>query len=277
MSTINLLPEDYLRHALEQRTNTICLVLFAVVMSGVVGATVVSEQNLHNTAGVLRRVNGDYAAATRMIEQIHELEAQKGELLRKAELASTLMERVPRSTLLAVVTNALPKNAAVTGLKMETVTIITKEQTGEARKSKFEELKEKRTKVKAGTPLPQKNVTMEITGLAATDVEVARFIANLARNPMMSGVDLVYSQEKTLELGPSGEGEAQGRVEAKVQDKDRPKLVVREFQVKVDLKPSADALDMAREARQVPAPSTDPPRPAGEPRTAAQTGPGGTT
>ena len=39
-------------------------------------------------------------------------------------------------------------------------------------------------------------VDLVVTGQAATDVDVARFIANLARNPLLANVDLVYSEER---------------------------------------------------------------------------------
>ena len=37
-------------------------------------------------------------------------------------------------------------------------------------------------------------------GMASTDVEVARLMTNLARNPLSATVDLVYSQEKMAEI-----------------------------------------------------------------------------
>ena len=61
------------------------------------------------------------------------------------------------------------------------------------------------------------DVEISVTGLAATDVETARFIAAMARCPLMETVDLVYSQEK------------------KIAD-----AVVRQFQVTLKLKSDAD-------------------------------------
>jgi hypothetical protein len=56
-------------------------------------------------------------------------------------------------------------------------------------------------------------------------VEVARFITNLVRCPLMKSVDLVYSQQKNVSNSP-----------------------VREFQVKMELKPNVDVIDVLRSA-----------------------------
>ena len=72
-------------------------------------------------------------------------------------------------------------------------------------------------------------VRLVVTGLAATDVEVAKFIAQMAKCPLMESVDLVYSEEKKI----SGS-------------------MVRTFQVEMQLKGDAD-VRAAAEARELAA------------------------
>ena len=60
---------------------------------------------------------------------------------------------------------------------------------------------------------------MKVTGLAATDVEVARFIASMARSALVKTVELVYSKEDKFN-----------------------KAVVREFKVDITLDPGAEVL-----------------------------------
>ncbi|MCY2925072.1 MAG: hypothetical protein NT031_06465, partial [Planctomycetota bacterium] len=72
-------------------------------------------------------------------------------------------------------------------------------------------------------PVGSSTVTIEVKGLAATDMEVARFIAELARCPLIRSVDLGYSQQRSL-AGDS----------------------LREFLVRVELKEDADAIGLAR-------------------------------
>lgn len=221
MSIINLLPEDYIQGRLRWRANVLCLVLFATVITAVVGTAMFSRHSARHTEEVDQRVQKDYEDAAKLIQQMHQLENEKQRLHQKALSAIPLMERVPRSSLLAVVTNSLPKHASLIRFDMETQKKESESQSGSAgakKATKFAKVSSDRL-----TSSSQAAVTVKITGLASTDVEVARFIANMARNPLMKSVDLVYSQEKLL-------------------DKNDP--LVREFQVKAELQQDVDAINI---------------------------------
>ena len=238
MGTINLLPENYLRHRRHRRADAICLVLMVVVIGGVLCAAAVSKRNATHTLAIRDRVNASYAEAARLISQMHDLEVQKSKMLRKAELTASLVERVPRSTLLAIVTNALPAGTSLTDLELTTQRIIKHAEKPEGGKQTGSRLTTKPRKSSFASA--DVSVSVEITGLAGTDVQVARFIANLARNPLMASVDLVYSEEK------------------KIKD-----VTVREFQIKTELKGQADAIEFVRPA-QVDAPDGQAGAPDGE-------------
>ena len=55
MSTINLLPGDYLRQRRGRRVNLVFLVLFSVVVSSVFGAYVVTSRSKNHTLEVRDR------------------------------------------------------------------------------------------------------------------------------------------------------------------------------------------------------------------------------
>ena len=221
MSTINLLPENYLQRRYQHRANVICLVLFAVVIGGIFFAAAVSKRNLGRTLAVRDRVNTSYTEAAKLISQMYELEAKKAKMLHKAELTASLVERVPRSTLLAVVTKALPDGTSLESLDLQTQRIIKRAEPTDGDQQAGSKLT---TEPRRAPPTAaETTVCVEITGLAATDVQVARFIANLARNPLMASVDLVYSEEK------------------KVKD-----VTAREFQIKTVLKRGVDAIEFVR-------------------------------
>ena len=113
MTLINLLPEDYIRRKRAQRSNRLCLVLFVVVMAGVLAAAVVSQRCRDNTQSVLDRVDSEYLQATSMMTELGQLQAQKQMMLEKAKSTSALLERVPRSYLLAEITNSLPAGVSL--------------------------------------------------------------------------------------------------------------------------------------------------------------------
>lgn len=218
MSTINLLPDDYIKRRAQRRANMMCLVLFAVVMIGVIAAAMVSSQSVQNSEQVLERINADYAEATKLISQMQNLQIQKSKLMRKATLSARLMERVPRSAILAVLTNSRPEGTSLIKVDLNTKKIIYGSGGSKSRSAKFA------SRASAGNNNQiSTSVELQITGTAATDVQVARFIANLARNALVDVVDLVYSEEKL---------------------KDKQKI--REFQIKIELKIDADAIDLNR-------------------------------
>jgi Tfp pilus assembly protein PilN len=215
VSIINLLPEDYLQRRAHHRANIMCVVLFAIVMAGVCGAAMVSEQNTQNTEMVRNQVDSAYEQAARTLQQMQQLENQKRMMLAKAQATGDLLERVPRSFVLAVVTRALPEGASLVSFNMTPRRVLQAPVApAGARPTKF-------AAVTGANAAPRQLMVIEVTGLAANDVQVARFIANLLGNPLLSGVDLGFSREKVIE-----------------------KTVLREFSVRMELRPGVDVIDL---------------------------------
>ena len=225
MSTINLLPEDYLENRARRRILAMCMVLFVIEVGCVVGAWFVTERKQARAVEVSRRVDESYADAAQQIARLQQLEVQKKTMLHKAEVADALVERVPRSALLAVLTNALPPGASLTQIKLETQRSLVLPRTVKDDKpaAKNDDKKTRLTsEPRQESPVAPSTVALEVKGLAATDMEVARFIAELARCPLIRSVDLGYSQQRSL-AGDS----------------------LREFQVRIELKDNAAAIVLA--------------------------------
>jgi Tfp pilus assembly protein PilN len=218
MSTINLLPADYLHRRAQQRANVLCLILFGVVMAGVVGAAVVSEEQVRQVRATREQVNEQYRQASQLIARMQQLEGKKQEVIAKAQMASELLERVPRSYLLASLTNALPAGGSLTDVELST----TQAKTAAAApvgKNKFRSRTAQREGEKtspAKTEREPLKVSLTVTGLAQTDEQVAQFIANMKRNSLMASVDLLFSEEAEID-----------------------KIMARKFKVTMDLKPNA--------------------------------------
>lgn len=241
MSTINLLPDDYLENRARRRIVAMCMVLFVIEVAGVVGAWFVTERKQARAVEVSRQIDESYAQAAQQIARLQQLEVQKKTMLRKADVADALVERVPRSALLAVLTNALPTGASLTQVKLETqrsaiIPRTVKDEKPDAKPARGADKKANLTSEprQQEAPILPSTVSLEVKGLAATDMEVARFIADLARCPLIRSVDLGYSQQRTL-AGDS----------------------LREFLVRIELKEDADAIGLARgevPSAQAPAP-----------------------
>lgn len=211
MSTINLLPEDYIERITRRRANFLCLILFGITMAAVVGAVFVSERSSRRIEQVRGQTDQSYADAARLIRRVQELDVKRQSMLTKAQSISKLMENVPRSYLLAVITNALPEHTSLTSVSLSSERIIALPQPAGSSSGKFDRVSQQRA---ATTSL---RVKVAIIGLAGTDIEVAKFMTRLARCPLAESVDLAYSIEKT-EAG----------------------LPVREFKVLMELEPNAE-------------------------------------
>jgi len=225
MSFVNMLPEDYVARQAQRRANVVCLVLFVAVMTTVLAAAFVSQRSLQNTTEVWERVNNSYAEAGKLIQQMQSLQAVRQRMFKKANLTAGLLERVPRSYLLAMVTAALPEGGSLREFKLTTKRKQTRVVTAKTKKTQYGEAAAKRAaQAKSDSDL---EVTMTVRGLAATDLEVARFMANMARCPLMEAVEIAYSEQK------------------KFMD-----VVVRDFEVVMRLKPNADVLGIKADGGQ---------------------------
>lgn len=211
MSLINMLPDEYLARQKQRRTTLVCIGLFVVVVIGVITSGFFSRQSHHRTQEVSQNVNQSYSDAGKLIQQLQELEATRAQMLDKAKMTAALLERVPRSYLLAMVTEAMPEGCSIAKLELASK----KKQTVVITRDTKAELTAKSGQPSG--PIPSNDVMITLTGLAGTDVEVARFIAGIARNGLVEGVELVYSEQKKFQ-----------------------EQTVREFQVVITLKNNAD-------------------------------------
>jgi len=145
-------------------------------------------------------VEQQYREAGRQIEQLKLLEDRKAGLVRKVELSANLLERVPRSHILALLTNALPSDTSLQVLVMSTVevevpvpkTAATKGDDAPAAKG---------SKSKRPEKTRRQEIQFRVDGLAVTDVQVAEYIARLTADPLFEEVNLKFSEEFPYEPG----------------------------------------------------------------------------
>ena len=224
MSHVNLLPEDYIAWRKQRRTSVICAVLFGLVIMGVLAGAVISERSHRRTREVRERVNQAYNDAEKLIQQVQNLEVTQQQMLQKAVLTAALQESVLRSHLLARVCQALPKGSSLLRFELDTKPVQTIVGP-EVPNTRFAHAAAGRAPKPEG--LTRLDTTITLTGLAGTDVEVARFIAAMARCELMDTVDLVYSQEKKMDDS-----------------------MVREFRVVMRLKGGAELTELPESARE---------------------------
>ncbi len=201
-SRVDFLPEDFIERRVQRRTNIICLVLFGVVLIGVVGAYAVTRTQLHMAMNERARISEAYEEAARRIAQLDELQQQKQALVRKARLTATLVEPVPRSNLLAALVNRMPDAASMAQLSLSSTKIksapLAKPQGSALAGAQAQANGPDDAATVQPEPVDRYRVNLSLVGLAPTDIQVAQYMADLARCPLLESVDLIYSEEKRV-------------------------------------------------------------------------------
>jgi Tfp pilus assembly protein PilN len=220
----SFLPEDYVEQRAERRTNVISLSLFAVVMFAVFAAFLVTNRQWNTVKAQQRAINIEYTNAANDIEQLEILQEQQETMMHKAELTAALIERVPRSVLLAELINRMPDNVSMLEFTLSQeqprrrrapAQAQTKNLKGEkGRRATQAEAQEEEEVIE----VPRFETELQLVGVAPTDVEVSDYIAGLNACDLLMNVTLKYSENSMVE--------------------DR---MVREFRIHMKLDPQADA------------------------------------
>ncbi len=169
------------------------------VVFGVVGLTFwVTQNSVREAAAEHAQVEREYSEATKKIDQVRAMQLQQQTVARQAELTASLLEKVPRSYLLAEITRSLPENVSLVDFGLESKVHVVPVTPGAAAATASPLSSTPAAAVKPPDPNPQPkayDVTCKLTGLAINDVQVAQMIARLGRSKLFSDVNLVVSDE----------------------------------------------------------------------------------
>ena len=195
-------------------------------MTGIGAAFKVSEVRNREIEKQHATIDEQYTEAAKRIAQFQQLQTKQRTMARQAELTSSLLEKVPRSFILAEITNALPAGLSLVDFAMDSKprqAPVTPQQP----KNPFE-IKNPGAPSAKNEPVPEAkmyDVTMKVTGLATTDVQVAQLITKLNASPLFRDVNLLISDSYQM---PNQAGIQTNEV------------VMRKFQIELSLNPAAD-------------------------------------
>jgi len=200
MLNIDFVPDDYVQSSESQRTNLMYLVLLGVVMAVLGGsfATIKLSQRAFRAKGEL--VNTKMAQAKESIRQFEELQTKRKAMMKTALTTEELLEPVPRSVLLASLTNNLPP-----GVSLLRLSLVQKESKQIRRiadpTNKYREAQaQKATAAQAKVSREQLLEThIDIEGIAPSDLQVAAYIEQLKSSRLLDNVALVESKEYKVE------------------------------------------------------------------------------
>jgi len=199
MLNINFVPEDYVQSNESRRTNLMYLVLLVVVMAALGGSflTIKIRQRALDTKEQM--VSSKMAKAKEAIKQFEELQAKRKVMIKAALTTAELLEPVPRSVLLASLTNNLPMGVSLLGLNL-----LQKEPKGINRTGVTNSYRAAQAKnATAGqSRIPREKLLetyIDIEGIAPSDLQVAAYIEQLSSSTLLDNVALVESKEYEID------------------------------------------------------------------------------
>jgi Tfp pilus assembly protein PilN len=234
----SFLPEDYVARKAETRANFIAVFLFSIVMFLVVSAFFVTHRRWTTIRVEQIAINDEYAQEKLKIEQLETLDKERGRMLAKAEVTTALLEKIPRSVLMAEMTAKIPSNVTIEEMELTSKRIDPNKEFRLAdEKPKAAPVKTLAPKAKAGAPkvepkapeakpevkAPRFESSVKISGLSSVYNDITDYAAILQASPLLEKVELVFIKE------------------AKFQDRELHK-----FEIIAQLRTNADARALAK-------------------------------
>lgn len=203
MVNINFVPDDYTQSNESRRTNFIYIVLFGVVMIALGGSFVsikIRQRACYTSEEV---INSRMTEVKEAINQFEELQAKKREMMKTAITTMELLEPVPRSILLASLTNNLPPGVSLSDVDLiqkqmkpnPTVAATSKFQSAQSQNANGSQQNGKSQNQASENPEKLLETYIDIGGLAPSDLQVASYIEQLSNSSLLDNVALVESKE----------------------------------------------------------------------------------
>jgi Tfp pilus assembly protein PilN len=198
MVNINFVPDDYIQNNESRRTNLLYLILLVVVMTALGGSFITIKIRQHACTAKEKLVNSRMTKMHEAIKQFDELQVKKRAMMKTALTTAELLEPVPRSILLASLTNNLP--AGVSLINLHLVQKEPKPGNKAAITSKYQTTQAEKIAAQAKlSPEQLLETHMEIEGMAPSDLQVASYIERLSNSSLLDNVALVESKELKID------------------------------------------------------------------------------
>ncbi len=194
MLNINFVPDDYIQSNESRRTNLMYLVLFAVVMAALGGAFMIIKVRQRAFSAKEKLVDAEMAQKKGDIRRAEQLQIKSSAMWKTALTTAELLEPVPRSILLASLTNNLPP-----GVSLLQLNLVQKKpkRIPVSATSKYKAAQAKKAMAAQAKVSPEKllETRIDIEGIAPSDIQVAAYIERLGSSSLLDNVALVESKE----------------------------------------------------------------------------------
>ncbi len=196
---INFVPDDYIQNNESRRTNLICIGLLCIILiaiGGAFGAIKMRQRTLNNHE---KSLDTEMVKKKEQIKTVEQIQQKRNAMWATATTTLDLIEPMPKSIILSLLTNYLPKDTSLMRVAM-----IQKEPQGGIQApaaDKFQTLQDKEKQAAAPKPSRERmyETKMEIEGIAPSDIEVASYIEKLSSSTILKNVALVESVQMAID------------------------------------------------------------------------------
>jgi len=200
MSNINFVPDDYIQSSESHRTNLMYIALFLVVMVTLGGSFMTIMVRQRAVRAKEKAVTTKMAQAQETIKQFEQLQIKRKTMMKTALTTAELLEPIPRSVLLASLTNNLPAGTSL--LRLNLIQKAPEINTSISTKSKYKQAQDKKATTEPKiSPEKMLETHIDIEGIAPSDLQVATYIEKLSGSILLDNIALVESKEHKMTDG----------------------------------------------------------------------------
>jgi Tfp pilus assembly protein PilN len=198
MVKIDFVPNEYIQQRQSSRANFMYLVLFMVLMGALAITFSIIKVRERSVKSSLAVVEAKMVDAHGQIAQLEELQAKGKAMMATMGMAAELLEPVPKSVILACLTNNMPSGVSLLEIK-----VTAKEIKAPVLRTASASQYQAATAAANTSPTVSKEKLLEthieIKGIAPSDIEVANYIARLGGSVLLENVALVESKEHKID------------------------------------------------------------------------------
>lgn len=194
----SFLPEDYLDRKIARRTNLICVGLFMVMIAAIGAAFFVQNRQDQGTRAELVKVNDSFTKRAEQLRQIKELQDRQQQMIEKAKVVRQLVERIPRSIIVAEMVNNMPPALSLLEFDLETKAQPAPRNLTAIDRARAKQQKDK-DKQDGKVEIVPRQVFVNIEGIAQLERQITEFMGNLTHHRLFDNVGLEFIEQDTIE------------------------------------------------------------------------------
>ena len=204
MTTINFVPNDYIQQRRSSRVNLLYLILLAILLAGIGATFSIIKMRQAAARAELDKLDVQMQQAREEIARLDQIKQQGKTMVKSMMMTAELLEPVPRSVILACLTNMLPGGVSLLDVELEekqstvSAAVPAASSPNAGGKTQYQAAGGGRKKAAVEVKTIIQN-ELAIEGIAHSDIEVASYIANLSSSILLDNVQLIESKEQKID------------------------------------------------------------------------------